>query len=162
MGVYPEPLEQLIISEVESFFRNRFVGNLKFVAAENKRYDDCYSARIAIKSSNANGFLAVNVSKKTLEECHPERRYGDEITNEDIEDWVGEIVNRILGNIKNGLLDFNIETTLNPPECYFAEYTGDPDVKADKAYFQFATEREEMTFLLQVAFTDAVSFDKSA
>ncbi|NRA66926.1 MAG: chemotaxis protein CheX [Pseudobacteriovorax sp.] len=162
MGNYPEILESTLIDEVEKFFRNRFSDKFKHSPDITFETAGCYSSKIAIKSDKAQGFLSVNASPKTLKECHPERRYGDEITKEDLTDWVGEIANRILGNMKNDLLAMGVETTLNPPVCAHEPYMGEDESVGPLAKFYFSTDKEHICIMLQATFADDVKFEKKS
>jgi hypothetical protein len=161
VNTYPTALETILIEEVQSFFKKRFVDTLTYDSTANFDDNDCYSAKIAISSANINGYLGVNANPKTLKECHPERRYGDEITDEDLEDWVGEIANRVLGNMKNRLLELGIETTLNPPVFFHGPYRGEADMEQPLATYVFHTEMEYICFTLQLDCSE-ISFGKSA
>ena len=160
--MYADQLNDLIVKEFVSFFKNRFTDALHFVPEGDFKTEDCISAKISLSGNNIKGILAVVATKHTLLQCHPERRYGDEITDEDLKDWIGEIVNRGLGNMKNALLGFNIDTTLNPPYHSDQAFTGEDSINAPVARFVFSNGKESVCVLFQAELAPEVVFDKTA
>lgn len=162
MKKYPSQLTEIIKDEFFKFFKNRFSSTLQYVEGDGSIDQKYMSAKITLKGEKINGTLAVNASKETLLQCHPERRYGDEITDEDLVDWIGEIVNRNLGNMKNRLFDFGIETTLNPPVHSSDAFTGDQSLQAPVISFVLSNGKDEFLIIFQAVISDDVEFKKTA
>ncbi len=162
MDQYPNQLVEIIKDEFFRFFKNRFTQTPQFV--DNPSFDDtnCMSARIILKGKNIHGVLAVNTTRNTLLQCHPERRYGDVITDEDLVDWIGEIVNRSLGNMKNRFFKYGIETTLNLPIHSSDAYKGDNSIKAPIISFTLSNGKEEVFIIFQAEISGDVNFEKTA
>lgn len=123
-------IEQEIFQEFVNFFHGRLEKELVMLKkgeALQHLKESIISAQIVLKSDDTDGVLVMRTNKGFLWQTHPERKYGEELTDEDFLDWAGEIVNRILGGLKNGLLARNISTTLQPPFAKFGEIELDVD-----------------------------------
>lgn len=121
-------IDQEIQAAFLRFFKGRIDETLERQAdgqALDKIERPYYSARIELKSEDTAGILAVRTDKRLLFQSHPDRKYGDELEEEDLVDWAGELVNRVLGDLKNWLLDHGVSTRLSPPEAQEGDWTLD-------------------------------------
>lgn len=113
-----DDLAGLIRNHIVEFFHHRIEKELTLVSqqqAEANLKDEIYSAQILVENDNTNGVLAVKTDRRFLHNTHPERKYGEDLTDSDYLDWIGEIVNRLLGNMKNELILRGISTRLHQP-----------------------------------------------
>lgn len=113
-----EDLESLIRTHIVDFFHHRIEKELDLVSekqAKENIHDDVYSAQIKVESPTTSGVLAVKTDRRFLFNTHPERKYGEDLEEDDYLDWIGEIVNRLLGNMKNELITRGISTDLHQP-----------------------------------------------
>ncbi len=125
-----EDLEALIRTHIVEFFHHRIEKELDLVSEEVAKAnirDDIYSAEIKVENQTTSGVLAVKTDQRFLYNTHPERKYGEDLEEEDYLDWIGEIVNRLLGNMKNELIARGISTDLYQPvprhaDLPFAEF----------------------------------------
>ena len=143
-------------------FKNRFDENMVYAPGEKMDFDSCYSSMITIKSDKINGLLAVNAKPEALKHSHPERKYGEDITEEDLVDWIGEIVNRVLGGIKIQLASFNIDPTLNPPESASKPYKENSSIKGKAETYVFRNGKYTVGVSFQADISNEVNFEKSA
>ncbi|SMF57876.1 chemotaxis protein CheX [Pseudobacteriovorax antillogorgiicola] len=159
---YNPKLKQIIVDGFYDFFKNRFDEDMVFEENADFDFTNCYSSRIKVKGNHINGYLIINVDPAALKHSHPERKYGDEIVEEDLMDWVGEIVNRVLGNIKNDLLSFDLDTTLNPPSSQNSPFEKADDVKTEPETYVFSNGTYQLGITFQADISESVKFDKSA
>ncbi|MFW7380747.1 MAG: hypothetical protein ACOH5I_18175 [Oligoflexus sp.] len=121
-------VEQEFLLEFIKFFHGRLEKELMMLEkGESLQYlkEPIISAQIVLKSDDTEGVLVMRTDQEFLWQSHPERKYGEDLEREDFLDWAGEIVNRILGGMKNNLLARNISTILQAPEAKYGEMGGD-------------------------------------
>jgi hypothetical protein len=121
----------LIRDAAIKFFHNRLEKELKPLAKDEidqRLRGQIFSAQIALRSDDTVGVLTLRTDREFLHETHPERKYGEDLEDDDFEDWAAEIVNRVLGGLKKELHARNIETNLQPPKAVSGELDFDFDM----------------------------------
>ena len=139
MSYHPR-LKQVIIEGFEDFFKTRFDDTMTHREGMDIDRNGCYSSRIRIKGDHVDAYLMVFATREALTHCYPERKYGDKILEEDILDWVGEIVNRVLGNMKPKLQEFNVHTNLQAPQTQNSPYPRAEEIHAEPETMVFSND----------------------
>lgn len=112
--------------------------------------DEIYSGWIELKSPTTRGVIAVTASTETLFHCHPERKYGDELNAEDLQDWAGEIANRILGLSKSPLASLQITTQLSSPQVSKGDFLGLAGIQSPLMSLNFKNSDHKIKISFQV------------
>jgi CheY-specific phosphatase CheX len=70
---------------------------------------------IGFGGQHLRGMLAVQCAPEFLQSSHPSVAMGMPVSDADIEDWLGEIANQVLGRFKNLLLAYDVKLELSTP-----------------------------------------------
>jgi len=77
--------------------------------------EESIAAVIGYSSPEIKGSMTVISTKELLKQTHPNLQMGIPVGEQEIEDWVGEISNQLLGRVKNKLLKFGTSVSMATP-----------------------------------------------
>lgn len=77
--------------------------------------EESIAAAIGYSSPEIKGSVTVISTKGLLKQSHPNLQMGMPVGEQEIEDWVGEVSNQLLGRIKNKLLRFGTSVAMATP-----------------------------------------------
>jgi len=123
-------IEDEFLQEFVRFFHGRLEKELTLMNKGESLQclkEPIISSQILLRSDDTEGVLVIKTDRQFLWLSHPERKYGEDLSEEDFLDWAGEIVNRILGGLKNNLMARGITTTLQAPQSKFGEFVAEFD-----------------------------------
>lgn len=76
---------------------------------------EIYTASLGFSGDKIKGALVVTTYAEAIAATNPQREYMTTFTQEDHTDWIGEMANQIVGNIKRMLAKFDLNFTLGTP-----------------------------------------------
>lgn len=76
---------------------------------------------IGFGGSQMKGMLVIQCSPLFLKKSHPSVAMGIPVLDADLDDWLGEIANQVLGRLKNLLLAFEVKLELSTPSVISGE-----------------------------------------
>lgn len=77
--------------------------------------DECIASAIGYSSPQIKGSVTVLSPKSLLAKSHPNLQMEMPVGDQEVEDWIGEISNQLLGRIKNKLLKFGATVSMATP-----------------------------------------------
>ncbi len=72
-------------------------------------------ASIAFNSDKLNGYLFLSTTLATLKASNPLVAMGEEVNEEELQEWAGEMVNQTLGRFRHLLLPYDVSIELSIP-----------------------------------------------
>jgi CheY-specific phosphatase CheX len=77
--------------------------------------DHTFVATIGFASATLHGSVVLTTQRKTVAKSRPTKTQPSAPTDEELDDWLGELANQLLGRIKNRLLTYGIEFQIGLP-----------------------------------------------
>jgi len=92
-----------------------FGVNLGVVSSLPENLDHTFSASIGFTNPSMPGMLIMTLDRELVARSRPAELQAGPLTEPDLDDWVGELVNQLIGRIKNQLLRHQIELEQSIP-----------------------------------------------
>ncbi len=160
----PPKLLKLVTDAVCDFFAAAGVSNTKPVADASKRWaampQPTYSSSLGFTGMQMRGAMLLFCGTPVLSATSPQRAFSPTLSDADHADWVGEMANQIVGNLKRLVAGYQVEFQLSTPtvvrgtELQIAGKKGD-----DLAVLWFEVDGQPMTLHFFAELGEGVSFE---
>lgn len=110
---------QLVAAAVAEFFQSTGVADYapepEGAAQVAVKSDQLYSSSLGFSGPAIKGALVVTTYADALAATSPQREFNDKFETADHVDWIGEMANQIVGNLKRILGAYGVNFTLGTP-----------------------------------------------
>lgn len=110
---------ELVVAAVSEFFQSTGVTNISMEQAGAKQVavksDQLFSSSLGFSGEGIKGALIVTTYSDALAATNPQREFLKAFTESDHADWIGEMSNQIVGNLKRHMAASGVDFTLATP-----------------------------------------------
>jgi CheY-specific phosphatase CheX len=107
-------LDAIISEATHSLFE---VSGMKLISGENlpADHDHTFAATIGFTNPRFRGMLVLTTDRHMVTRSRPTELQANTPSEKELDDWVGELVNQLIGRIKNQLIRHHIDMELSIP-----------------------------------------------
>lgn len=160
----PPKLLRLVTDAVSEFFTASGVNESKSITDTSKHQVElaqpAYSSSLGFSGEQMRGAMVIFCGTPVLSATNPQRAFNPNLSDADLADWVGEMANQIVGNLKRLVAGYYVEFQLSTPtvvrgsELEIAGKKGE-----DLAIFWFEVDGHPMKLHFSAVLAEGVSFE---
>jgi CheY-specific phosphatase CheX len=116
----PPKLLDLVRDSVNELFQAAGVSDIKY-QSENAAHlaladgDQTYSASLGFSGDQMRGAVVIFAGAELLKATNPQREFVPTLSENDHADWIGEMANQTVGNLKRLVAGYRVEFQLSTP-----------------------------------------------
>ena len=114
-----EPVVSLVIEAAEEFFRSAGIVNIvnlgEGTSVTFEAESDLLSSALGFSGEKIKAALIVECKPSAVAATNPLREMKKDLDISDHTDWIGEIANQIVGNLKRILRSYGVDCTMGTP-----------------------------------------------
>ena len=143
-------LDAMLIEDSEMLFEH-FGCEIAYLGSTVRELDRSTVGVIDAGCDELELSLVLNIPFSILALSYPTKDDITELPEAELEDWVLELSNQIMGKLKNRLVAQGLMVKLGLPEAFFNGYDGAPDsYKESHKCFSFEVDQVPMEFWMHV------------
>jgi CheY-specific phosphatase CheX len=116
---FPPRLLKLVTDSVNEFFGSCGVAEPQAITDVSKHAtpssEAMYSSSLGFSGPQMRGAMVIMCGSSVLSQTNPQREFNPNLSDRDLADWVGEMANQIVGNLKRLVAGYSVEFQLSTP-----------------------------------------------
>lgn len=152
MSTLPPKLTDLVRDSITEFFHSTGAGDIKqdtkttLAVAEAQTF----SASLGFSGDQMKGAIVIFCGGGLLSATNPQREFVPALSEADNGDWIGEIANQVIGNLKRLVAGYRVDFLLSTPTVLFGRQLTNTKGAKDSVHTLWFTVKG---FPVQVDFT---------
>jgi CheY-specific phosphatase CheX len=166
MTEYHKKLIELFNSSANDFFLSTGVTDVALVSGELPKEaverGQLFSSSLGFASAKVKGVVVITTQSAVIDATNPQREYIPVFSDADRADWVGEMANQIVGNLKRFLAKYKVDFSLSTPTVICGKDLAVANVAKSQLYVvEFAVVGKKVKLCYSAEFSVPVDFDVS-